>query len=291
MAKAQQSFGGDWTAAKLERVRKYLSAYTTILKNFSFTYSYIDAFAGTGYINQKDASNDDFFPEFQDEQSTAFLKGSAQLALEVDPPFQYFVFVEKDPGRLGELETLKKAYPDKASQIHIKNEDANDYLQDICAKNIWDKHRAVLFLDPYGMQVKWKTIEAIARTNAIDMWLLFPLGVAVNRLLRRDAQIPATLKARLDETFGEPGWYEEIYRTRSQPTLFGDDDETEKVAGFDKIAAYFIRRLEGVFEGVAKNPLFLRNSMNNPLYLLCFAAGNKKGAPTAIKIAQHLLKE
>jgi hypothetical protein len=45
-----------------------------------------------------------------------------------------------------------------------------------------------------------------------------------------------------------------------------------------------------VFEGVARNPLLLVNSKNTPLYLLCFAAANKKGAKTAIKIAQDILK-
>ena len=42
--------------------------------------------------------------------------------------------------------------------------------------------------------------------------------------------------------------------------------------------------------GVAE-PGVLRNSSNNPLYLLCFAAGNDKGAPIAVKIANHILKE
>jgi len=31
------------------------------------------------------------------------------------------------------------------------------------------------------------------------------------------------------------------------------------------------------------------NSANSPLYLLCFAAGNEKGAPIAWNIANHLL--
>lgn len=34
----------------------------------------------------------------------------------------------------------------------------------------------------------------------------------------------------------------------------------------------------------------LRVSRNCPLYLLCFAAGNAKGAPIAIRIADNLLK-
>ena len=53
---------------------------------------------------------------------------------------------------------------------------------------------------------------------------------------------------------------------------------------------YFIDRLQSVFNGVATNPLVLRNSKNVPLYLLCFAAGNQKGAPIAVKIAQEILE-
>jgi len=53
---------------------------------------------------------------------------------------------------------------------------------------------------------------------------------------------------------------------------------------------YFIKRLQGIFKGVATNPLILRNSKNVPLYLLCFAAGNQRGAPTAVKIAKEILE-
>lgn len=49
MKRAKQRFGGDWTNEKLERVRKYLSTYTTIMSRQPFRFAYIDAFAGTGY--------------------------------------------------------------------------------------------------------------------------------------------------------------------------------------------------------------------------------------------------
>ena len=45
----KMKFGGNWTEEKLERVRKYLSAYTTIMSKQPFRFAYIDAFAGTGY--------------------------------------------------------------------------------------------------------------------------------------------------------------------------------------------------------------------------------------------------
>jgi three-Cys-motif partner protein len=50
----KHSFGGDWTREKLERVKAYLDAYMTALKNQRFKLGYIDAFAGTGYINQRE---------------------------------------------------------------------------------------------------------------------------------------------------------------------------------------------------------------------------------------------
>lgn len=34
----------------------------------------------------------------------------------------------------------------------------------------------------------------------------------------------------------------------------------------------------------------MRNSKNVPLYLLCFAAGNPRGGPIAVKIAQDILE-
>jgi hypothetical protein len=42
---------------------------------------------------------------------------------------------------------------------------------------------------------------------------------------------------------------------------------------------------------VADEPGVLRNSKNNPLYLVCFAVGNDRGKDIALRIAKHLLKE
>lgn len=159
----------------------------------------------------------------------------------------------------------------------------------LCEKN-WDKHRAVLFLDPYGMQVEWATIEAVAATKAIDLWLLFPLGVAVNRLLTRDGQIPEGWRRRLNLLLGTTDWDNDFYEVESVSTLFGEKEQRVKRATTGSIGRYFNNRLKSIFAGVAEEPKVLVNSSNCPLYLLCFAAGNAKGAPIALKIANHLLK-
>lgn len=287
-------FGGDWTEQKLECVRKYLHAYTTIMSKQPFRFAYIDAFAGTGYREMESDEGIDelMFPDLVSPEVVSFHDGSARNALEIEPPFMKYVFIEKNTNRYMELEELRKEFllKDRFStdMIECWRGDANEYLKNLCQKN-WKTHRALVFLDPYGMQVEWKTIESIAQTQAIDLWILFPLGT-VNRLLKRNGEIRPALRARLDLFFGESDWYEVFYQLAKQISLF-DEEQWQKAGDiFATIEQYFIQRLQGIFEGVATNPLPLRNSKNVPLYLLCFAAGNRRGAPVAVKIAQEILE-
>ena len=290
-----QKFGGDWTEQKLECVRKYLHAYTTIMNKQPFRFAYIDAFAGTGYreMESDEGTDELMFPDLASPEVASFHDGSARNALEVELGFMKYIFIEKDIDRYAELEELKQEYLLKPEfsedMIECRHEDANEYLEDLCEKN-WKTNRALVFLDPYGMQVEWTTIESVARTQAIDLWILFPLGT-VNRLLKNDGEIRPVLQARLDMFFGEHGWYDAFYQSAKQLSLFDEEDRWQKAGNiFVAIEQYFINRLQSVFNGVATNPLILRNSKNVPLYLLCFAAGNQKGAPIAVKIAQEILE-
>ncbi|MEJ7701377.1 MAG: three-Cys-motif partner protein TcmP [Pyrinomonadaceae bacterium] len=195
--------------------------------------------------------------------------------------------------RVSELSKLKLEFPKLADKIFTVRQEANEYIQSLCEKD-WLKsnRRAVMFLDPYGMQVKWETIEAIANTKAgYRPWLLFPLGVAVNRLLRNDGQISPKIKQRLDDMFGTSEWQKFFFRQDPQQDLFDQTPRLVKSVNLNGIAEYFNNRLDAIFEKVANNPLRLMNSRNNPLYLLCFASGNPKGAEPAVRIAQHILKE
>jgi three-Cys-motif partner protein len=257
-----------------------------------FRFAYIDAFAGTGYrvIEHEESELSKTFPEIFDQETQQFLDGSARIALQVRPKFDKYIFIERDAQRTAELEKLKTEYTDLRDDIMIINADANAYLQDLCLHRRWSKNRAVLFLDPFGMQVSWQTIAAIAGTKAIDLWILFPIS-AVNRLLTKTGKISASWRKALDGMFGSTDWYDVFYRTREFTNVFGGEQtDTVKLADFDLISQYFVNRLKAVFAGVAENPLPLLNSRKHPLYLLCFAAGNLRGSKTAIKIAQDILK-
>jgi three-Cys-motif partner protein len=291
---SDERFGGQWTAAKLACLKKYLAAYTKILTKQPYRVAYIDAFAGSGYWAEK--REDDpaqlAFPELTAYDSMHYRDGSARIALATEPRFDKYILIERSADRAHRLDDLGADFPDRAADIEVVLTDANAHLLELCENRRWDHHRAVLFLDPYGMQVEWATVEAIARTEAIDMWYLFPLGVAVNRLLRRDARISSSVRSRLDGLLGTDAWFEAFYEVQERLTLDGVEACTVKTGTFDTISEFVNGRLSEVFAGVAQKPLALCNSKNVPIYLLCFAAASERGAPTAVKIAQDvMLKE
>lgn len=283
-------FGGQWTKTKLDILRKYLEAYTKILNKTPYKFAYIDAFAGTGSIEEeKDFRKmKKLFPEYPELYGKSSIGGSAQIALDVVPNFQKFIFIEAKKSHVQALRKLREKYP--KFNIEIINADANNYLIDLCENRKWNNHRAVLFLDPYGMQVQWKTYEAIAKTKAIDLWILFPLGIAINRLLKKDGKIDKVNKKKLDEIFGTAEWYDKFYQKRNSKTLFGSEDEMEKNIGFENISKFFIERLEDIFPYVVDIPKNLYNSKNNPIFILCFAASNPDAGKLATKIAKDIIK-
>ncbi len=183
----EHSFGGAWTEEKLEQLRKYLAAYMRIFaqnpKAVWYKTTYVDAFAGTGYRTRPeiDRKTPRLFP--MDEEAISFQKGSAVIALETEPSFDEYVFVDLSSEHVRELEHLKTRYPDKAHKVQVFEREANEFLASWCRSSDWRRARAVVFLDPYGGQVEWETIRAVALTKAIDLWVLFPVGAAVNRLL------------------------------------------------------------------------------------------------------------
>jgi three-Cys-motif partner protein len=297
----EHTFGGRWTEDKLSALGKYLRAYRQIFtqnqKARYFTTWYVDAFAGTGSRTVPGgAANEQlsvFEDVYKDAETTQYRDGSAKIALTLPEPFDHYLFIEKSKGRVSQLrDAIERGHKPLLPRCDFRHEDANTVLKAWCKERDWQRERAVVFLDPYGMQVDWSTIAALAATKAIDLWYLFPLGVGVARLLTHHGDIPEPWKKRLDTLFGTDDWRTEFYRvTPGQVGLFGESpDIVKRDAPVAKIEAFIHKRLDETFVRAAKGKV-LRNSRQSPLYLLCFAAANEKGAPTAIKIAQDILKD
>lgn len=106
---------GYWSEVKLDIVREYLNAYSTIIsaqRNPSFSHVYIDGFSGPGVCISK--TRDDYIP------------GSPLNALNVTPPFREFYFIDMDGGKATELRRLCEDRPD----VHILEGNCNELLVD-----------------------------------------------------------------------------------------------------------------------------------------------------------------
>ena len=289
----QDSFGGSWTQQKLQILSKYLRAYRKIFeknpKARFFKTTYVDAFAGTGVIPRElPGMFAEFFPELA-EAEEEFRKGSVKRALEVEPPFHHYVFIEKDSGKCKELSELTEEFSDR--DINIVNEDANVALLKWCSEMDTKHERAVVFLDPFGASVEWNAINAIAQTKAVDLWILFPYA-AINRMLIKDRKPPKAWSDRLTRIFGTAEWEKAFYSSSFWQSILDPNHEVEqihKTADKTQITEFFIERIKSVFVAVAK-PGFLYNS-KGLLFVLIFAAGNEKGANAGVKIADGLMRD
>jgi len=286
-----QKFGGNWTEDKLNCLYQYLKQYKLIFDRNPrakyFTTIYFDAFAGSGYReNERKSEQKSLFGYDKDAES--YLKGSPIISLELDSPFHKYYFVEKNPDYSKELQKIVLRFEKLKDRISIINRDANDFIIEFCQNTDWKKSRAVMFLDPYGMQIEWAVLREIANTQAIDLWLLFPLGVGVNRLLMK-GEIPRGKWAEaLKRLFGNDCW-KDFYSEEEQPTLFGPEKIAKKTATIDDIGKCFVDRLKTIFCSVTNQPLKLFNSKNNPIFLLIFASNNKKSGKVALRIAEYII--
>lgn len=204
-----QKWGGDWTIEKLDALEKYVRAYLTIMKKyapeFGWQLFYFDAFAGSGSIGKDtqlpsvSASTSIFLDELADTdwagmEKEETYKGAAERVVGIDIDgfgFDYYYFVDKDSKSLTKLEAmLKERFPLKSRKMAFKTGDANKKVLELVEyAKTHPKCSALVLLDPFGMQLDWATIEALKTIKHLDLWILVPSGVIINRLLKRNGEI------------------------------------------------------------------------------------------------------
>lgn len=109
------------------------------------------------------------------------------------------------------------------------------------------------------------------------------------RLLDPDGDITPDWRRVLDRSLPE-GWFDRLYKKAPQQTFFEADVGHVRKTPLG-IAKYVLEEMRAIFADVANAPALLKNSRNSPLYLFCFAASNKYGAPIAVRIANSVLRK
>ena len=152
---------GIWSEVKLAIIKKYASAYTTILdknrreKIPSLRWHYIDAYAGPGVHMSK--------------TTKTIVEGSPLIALNTKPPFSQYHFIDSNPKRAAQLRELSGP----REEVHIYDGDCNEVLlKEVFPKVKYeDYQRALCLLDPYNINLKWEVIETAGQMGSVDMFL------------------------------------------------------------------------------------------------------------------------
>ncbi len=294
MREAEHTFGGDWTEQKLDALFYYLQFYTTALKgkadaSWSFDLWYVDAFAGSGERTAARQTGG-LFVQQPIGHEVVQLDGSAKRALAIKPPFQRVVLIEADPTRYAALCALRDD-----SRVQCIHGDANEELAKLLKSAEWrlpgagkGLRRGVVFLDPYGMQVSWQTLELLAATKRFDVWYLFPIEAVGRQLARSFEGVDQAKQRKLDFIFGGPEWQTDLYQDE---VIAGDlffEATTQRRRGNRRdIEAYVQRRLKELFPFVSE-PLSIGpgNQQKFALFLLV-----SNDSPKAIGLAKKAVSD
>lgn len=244
-----------WSEIKLDIVKEYASAYSTILTAQTkppLYHIYIDAFAGTGIHISRSTGE--------------FVPGSPLNALLVQPPFREYHFIDLDSGKVDSLRALAGNRQD----VSVYEGDCNTLLlQKVFPHAEYRSYRrALCLLDPYGLHLDWQVILTAGQMKSIDIFLNFPVAdMNRNVLWRNPERVDARQAERMNAFWGDDSWRSVAYDTSRN--LFGWEEKTDN----ETVAEAFRKRLRTVagFNHVPE-PMPMRNSKGAVVYYLFFAS-------------------
>jgi three-Cys-motif partner protein len=255
---------GYWSEIKLEIIEKYALAYSKIFTNPKYNYFrhiYIDAFAGSGTHISK--------------TSKGLVRGSPQIALDINPPFKEYYFIDINGDKVNELRKIISNYPN--TKAHIIKRDCNTALLTDVFPNIQGKYdRALCLLDPYGLDLHWEVIETAGKMGKIEIFLNFPvMDMRRNVFLGNPTDTTSVNIKRMDLFWGDHSWRDISYVQTTD--MFGDIVEIKQKNVKIITEAFRDRLLNVARYQFVPQPIPMRNSRSALLYFLFFASNNATG--------------
>ena len=252
---------GYWSEVKLDIIKEYAYAYSTIMNKQSYIkeYYYIDGFAGSGVHISKTTKE--------------FIPGSPANALNIKPPFSGYHFIDLSGNKADLLRELAKSH----RNVSIYEGDCNKILLEKIYPNVTYENykRAICLLDPYGLHLNWEVMYTAGKLGTIEIFLNFPvMDMNMNVLWVNPDKVEQKQIDRMNAFWGDDSWRNEAYS--KQEGLF---DTIEEKASNEIIAEAFRKRLNQTagFAYVPK-PIPMRNTKGAIIYYLFFASPNKTGA-------------
>jgi three-Cys-motif partner protein len=256
---------GIWSEVKLAIIKKYAAAYTTVLESQRrdhyprLRWFYIDGYAGSGHHVSKTRGD--------------LVEGSPLIALNTNPPFHEYHFIDSDTGRAAEL---RKESGDR-QDVFTYSEDCNTVLlRDVFPRADYGQFkRALCLLDPYNIDLKWEVIEAAGKSKSVEIFMNFMImDVNRNAMRKNPDKSVASKVAQMTRLWGDDSWLDAGYD--QVPTLW-EDTRPVKVSN-ERFAEAFRQRLikQAGFKFVPK-PMPMKTKTNSVIYYLYFASQKEAG--------------
>lgn len=269
---------GPWTEVKLDILREYASPYSRIVKANGFHHLYIDAYAAGGSHISRTTGQ--------------IVPGSPLIALETEPPFREYHFIDADLNRVDQLRSYTAVRPD----VHVHAGDCNEILlrEVFPLSRYEDRRRSLCLLDPYNIDLRWEVIATAGRMRSIEVFVNFMImDMNMNILLRDPAKAEVAQVARMNRFWGDGSWRNVAYEPNPQGNLFSDSEQVKVEGANERVSEAYRQRLVDVAGfAYAPQPLRFVNSRGFTIYYLFFASPNLTGKKIVEDIfAKHRKKQ
>jgi three-Cys-motif partner protein len=206
---------GIWSLEKLATLLLYFRAFTSACAKAGGGH-YVDGMAGPGICRLRGT-----------RQGPYLAWGSPLLALRSQPEFHQCSFLEIDQRKVDALRARVAAYGGRAA---VYQGDVNLELGRLLEDQVPPRAPCFCFLDPQGIELSFQTISAVActpgRRKKPELLALFPLRMALLRLLTLSKPVGAELEERLHRAFGGREWLK-IYSARRKEQITATSARTE----------------------------------------------------------------
>lgn len=183
---------GPWAVEKYRRLGMYAEIFSTGMKHRWPSRVYVDLFSGSGHAILRDTRRR--------------VLTSPLLALDVPDKFSKYIFCDRDELAIEALaRRANRLAP--AADVSCVTGDANERVADVLAQvpsaSAPSRCLGFCFVDPYGLDVHFATIERLAEGREMDFLILLALGMDANRNWDNYVRPESS---KVDLFLGDAGW-------------------------------------------------------------------------------------
>ncbi len=258
---------GQWVVEKLDYIQRYINMFTTAMADKPWrNIRYIDLFAGPGKCKLRNNGQ--------------IVLGSPLLAITTKRPFTDYFFVDISDENLEALKARTNSLP-QFDHVNFRHGDANEIVHQLVAEfqkrdasyitGRW-KSLNLAVLDPEGLELKWSTVESLAKVKKMDLIIHYSQFGLTRNMERCFHEDETTV---VDRFFGGKAW-KTVYAQKRAKGASNARIHRDLIDLYKSNLAD-LGYVDVVEQNPDSEPLIRHTSKNAPLYRLLFASKNKLG--------------